>query len=125
MTTWNLNGTRKHVLICNGSSCMRKGGEEVTQAMRGEITARNLDAVVHTTRTRCNGRCKDAPVVIVYPDGTWYGEVDEMLAKEIVTAHIEQGSQVDELVCYVTKETGMQLQNNRPLGISKEKITQA
>ena len=37
MTTWNLEGTKTHLLLCNGSSCLRKGGEEVTQAVRDEI----------------------------------------------------------------------------------------
>ncbi|WP_017728917.1 (2Fe-2S) ferredoxin domain-containing protein [Halalkalibacterium ligniniphilum] len=124
MTTWNLNGNQKHVLICNGSSCMRKGGEEVTQAIRSEIYNQNLDFVVHTTRTLCNGRCKDAPVVIVYPDGTWYGEVDKNSAKDIVGIDLEKGSKVAELVCYLSTEKGMELQNNRTIGKSKERLTQ-
>lgn len=86
MTTWNLSGTKKHVLICNGSSCMKKGGEEITQAIRDEIVNRNLDQVIHTTRTRCNGRCKDACVVIVYPDGIWYRDITPELGRKIVKA---------------------------------------
>jgi hypothetical protein len=43
MATWNLIGTKHHVLICNGGSCMRKGGEEVTQAIRSEIERLGLD----------------------------------------------------------------------------------
>jgi len=43
MTTWNLTGTKHHVLICNGSSCMRKGGEEATQEIRNEIAELELD----------------------------------------------------------------------------------
>ena len=72
MTTWNLEGTRSHLLLCNGSSCMRKGGEEVTLAIRDEISMLELDQQIHTTRTRCNGRCQDACVVIAYPEGNWY-----------------------------------------------------
>src|SRR5690242_21609134 len=82
VTTWNLNGTKQHVLICNGSSCMRKGGEEATQAIRNKVTELDLDETVHTTRTRCNGRCKDAPVAIVYPSGDWYKQVTETVRSE-------------------------------------------
>ncbi len=72
MTTWNLEGMQTHLFICNGSSCMKKEAEEITQAIRDEIQLQALDKKIHTTRTRCNGRCKDACVVIAYPQGNWY-----------------------------------------------------
>ena len=100
MTTWNLNGTSSHVLICNGSSCMRKGGEEVTQAIRDEISNLNLDGVIHTTRTRCNGRCKDACVVIVYPEGKWYKEVTPTIGRKIVQNCTSPEVDLQEAVLY-------------------------
>ncbi|MFJ7666183.1 (2Fe-2S) ferredoxin domain-containing protein [Lysinibacillus sp. NPDC097195] len=72
MTTWNLEGMKTHLFICNGSSCMKKEAEEITLAIRDEIEKLSLDKEIHTTRTRCNGRCKDACVVIAYPQGNWY-----------------------------------------------------
>ncbi|MDR6999765.1 (2Fe-2S) ferredoxin domain-containing protein [Neobacillus niacini] len=100
MTTWNLNGTKHHVLICNGSSCMRKGGEEATQAIRNEITNLDLDSFIHTTRTRCNGRCKDAPVAIVYPDGTWYKDVTPEVGSKIVQQHLLGGTRLQNNIIY-------------------------
>ncbi|WP_071396475.1 (2Fe-2S) ferredoxin domain-containing protein [Bacillus tuaregi] len=84
MTTWNLEGTKSHLFICNGSSCMRKGGEEVTLAVRHEITRLELDTQIHTTRTRCNGRCQDACIVIAYPEGNWYRVDSQETARQIV-----------------------------------------
>lgn len=75
MATWDLSNTKHHILICNGSSCNRVGAEELTQAIRKEISDRDLDDFVHTTRTRCNGRCHDKCVVIDYPKGTWYKDL--------------------------------------------------
>ncbi|WP_368505394.1 ferredoxin [Alkalihalophilus sp. As8PL] len=72
MATWDLSTTRHHVLFCNGGSCNNWGAEEVTQAIRNEISKRELDDVIHTTRTRCNGRCDDRCVAVVYPSGEWY-----------------------------------------------------
>lgn len=104
MTTWNLTETKHHVLICNGSSCMRKGGEEVTQAIREEITNLDMDNKIHTTRTRCNGRCKDACVVVVYPEGVWYKAATPELAKEIVQEHLVGGKIVEDSVIYTYDE---------------------
>ncbi|MCM3411800.1 (2Fe-2S) ferredoxin domain-containing protein [Metabacillus litoralis] len=75
MATWNLNNTTHHVLICNGSSCTHVGAEDLTQEIRREISERGLDDRIHTTRTRCNGRCHDKCVVINYPQGHWYKDL--------------------------------------------------
>lgn len=95
MTTWNLAGMKEHLFICNGESCMRSGGEEVTQAIREEIALLQGDAQLHTTRTRCNGRCHDACVVIVYPEGSWYREVTPEVGRSIVRSllnHVDESS---------------------------------
>ncbi|MBG9454964.1 cobalamin biosynthesis protein [Lysinibacillus sphaericus] len=84
MTTWNLEGMKTHLFICNGSSCMKKDAEDITQAIRDEIQVLELDKEIHTTRTRCNGRCKDACVVIAYPQGNWYRVPTTEHAKALV-----------------------------------------
>lgn len=100
MTTWNLTGIKHHVLICNGGSCMRKGGEEVTNAIREEIARLELHSDVHTTRTRCNGRCEDACVVIVYPEGIWYRAVTPELGKQLVHTHLLHHEPLAEAITY-------------------------
>lgn len=100
MTTWNLTGTKHHVFICNGGSCMRKGGEEVTVAIREEIANLSLSCTVHTTRTRCNGRCEDACVVIVYPEGIWYRAVTPELGKQLVQNHLLHHEPLMEAITY-------------------------
>jgi (2Fe-2S) ferredoxin len=84
MSTWDFSDTKHHMLICNGGSCMRCGGDELTLALREEITRRGLDNQIHTTRTRCNGRCQDACVTIVYPEGIWYRNLEPEDAKLFV-----------------------------------------
>lgn len=83
MTTWNLTQMQRHVLICNGDTCMGAGAEEVTQQIRDEIRTNRLDEHIHTSRTRCNGRCKDKCVVIDYPKGTWYSVQKEETARQL------------------------------------------
>lgn len=101
MATWNLSKTKQHLLFCNGSSCNRKGAEETTLAIRYELTEKGLDDYVHTTRTRCNGRCKDAPVVISYPDGTWFKEVTEDMASEFVEKFIQSNQLLEKNTSHV------------------------
>ncbi|MBW7474353.1 (2Fe-2S) ferredoxin domain-containing protein [Paenibacillus oenotherae] len=99
MTTWNLQETYCHLLICNGGSCMKRSGEEVTQAIRAEIADLQADRYIHTSRTRCNGRCSDACVVIAYPEGVWYNGITPELGRELVRKHLA-GERLEEQVAY-------------------------
>lgn len=92
MTTWNLTQMQRHLLICNGDTCMGAGAEEVTQQIRDEIRTNRLDEHIHTSRTRCNGRCKDKCVVIDYPKGTWYSVQEEETARAIVQETVKEES---------------------------------
>jgi (2Fe-2S) ferredoxin len=96
--------TRHHVFICNGGSCLRKQADEVTEAIREEIAVHQADHYIHTTRTRCNGRCEDACVVIVYPEGVWYKDVTPESGRSIVTDHLVEGKVIDKDVFYYYKD---------------------
>lgn len=39
---------------------------------------------IHTTKTLCNGRCKDGPVIIAIPEGIWFKQIFANLAEEFV-----------------------------------------
>lgn len=95
----DLSTTRHHILICNGGSCMREGGEELTLQLRDEISLQEAKAQIHTSRTRCNGRCGDACVVIVYPEGTWYRNMTPESGRELVRS-LCSGEKSKSLVSY-------------------------
>ena len=72
MVIKDLTKVSRHLFLCNGSSCKNLGAEESTAAIRSAINACGFTHIIHTTKTLCNGRCKDGPVVISQPDGTWF-----------------------------------------------------
>jgi (2Fe-2S) ferredoxin len=119
MATWDFSKTRHHVLICNGSSCMRNGAEELTQEIRNEIKDQKLNNIIHTTRTRCNGRCEDKCVVIHYPVGTWYQRMQTQDAKTFVQS-ISQGRDYAKKVSHTYSKDGFVSQNNVPIGEIKQ-----
>ena len=81
----NLQHVQHHILICNGESCFRNRGDEVTLTIREQIADLKADEYIHTTRTRCNGRCNEACVVIVYPEGDWYRNMTPSEGKQLVS----------------------------------------
>jgi (2Fe-2S) ferredoxin len=120
MTTWNLTGMQQHVFICNGSSCsLNHRAEEVTLAIREEIVAQGADPFIHTTRTQCQGRCEDACVVTVYPEGVWYKDVTAELGRLIISEHLLKGQRLEKQVSY-TFEQSLVHRGESPLGIDKK-----
>ncbi len=99
MTTWNLQGTVNHLLICGGSSCRKHKGEEVAEAIEDEIEKQGAASRIHTTVTECNGRCSDACIVISYPEGVWYKEMTPKAGKKLVRK-VLQGEQLEDHMLY-------------------------
>ena len=119
MATWDLTQTRHHVLLCNGSSCNRNGAEEVTVAIRNAISEAGLDDQIHTTRTRCNGRCQDACVVIVYPEGIWYRNVTPEDAPSLLEQHLQRGEPIEPLLSHRFVQQSFAREKDAVPGISK------
>lgn len=88
MTTRDLTKVKQHLFICNGDHCTLHGAAESTKAIRKIIKEMGLDDEVHTTKTYCNGRCLDGPIVIAEPGYVWYKSMTQDKAKELVHEHI-------------------------------------
>lgn len=52
--------------------------------MRNAINRAGLNEEVHTTKTLCNGRCKDGSIVITMPEGIWFKQMSAELAEAFV-----------------------------------------
>ena len=66
---------RSHVLICGGTGCTSSKSVEIKNAMEAEIIANGLQDEVSVVMTGCFGLCALGPIMIVYPEGTFYSNV--------------------------------------------------
>ena len=89
---------RAQVLICGGTGCTSSGSVAIQEAFKQQIEANGLAEEVKIVQTGCFGLCALGPVVIVYPDGTFYSRVTEEDVKEIVSEHLLKGRIVERLV---------------------------
>ncbi|MEC1071720.1 (2Fe-2S) ferredoxin domain-containing protein [Priestia megaterium] len=115
-----MSKTKHHVLICNGGSCNQVGVEELTQAIRREISNQDLDEFIHTTRTRCNGRCHDKCVVVAYPNGTWSKDLKPEDTKIFINSLMNEQDETGK-VSHLFSNEGFQRTEGIVTGISKEK----
>ena len=89
---------RAHVLVCGGTGCTSSGSKAVQEAFASNIEAYGLAEEIKLVQTGCFGLCALGPVVIVYPEGTFYSRVTPEDVKEIVEEHLLKGRVVERLV---------------------------
>ena len=89
---------RSHVLVCGGTGCSSSGSAKLIDRFNEKIKENGLEKEVKVIRTGCFGLCEAGPVVIVYPDGTFYSRIKEENVDEIVTEHLLKGRKVEHLV---------------------------
>ncbi len=107
---------RAHVLICGGTGCTSSGSHDIQKAFAANIESCGLADEVKLVQTGCFGLCALGPVVIVYPDGTFYSRVTPEDVKEIVEEHLLKGRIVERLVYNDTGNVADEIEGNVSLG---------
>lgn len=92
------NTYRTHVLVCGGTGCTSSGSARIRERLEKEIGANGLSDEVCVVKTGCFGLCALGPIMIVYPEGTFYSMVQEEDIPEIVTEHLLKGNVVKHLL---------------------------
>ncbi len=89
---------RSTVLVCGGTGCTSSGSQKVIKEFETQLAAHNLDKEVKVIQTGCFGLCALGPVVIVYPEGAFYSQVQAEDVAEIVSEHLMKGRIVTRLL---------------------------
>ena len=89
---------RSHILVCGGTGCTSSGSEGIIRKLEENLDHAGLSDEVKVVKTGCFGLCALGPIMIVYPEGTFYSMVKEDDIPEIVEEHILKGRVVTRLV---------------------------
>jgi (2Fe-2S) ferredoxin len=92
----------RHILICTGQFCSPGREGHALYALLASLLERE-ELLFGPTRvkrgeTPCLGVCAGGPIVVVYPEGVWYGGVTPSLLERIVLEHLKEGRVVEEAV---------------------------
>ncbi len=94
---------RYHVFVCTQEKgegvpcCSVAGSPRILTALRDELGAKRLANDVQVSTCGCLGICDSGPVMIVYPEGTWYTKLTPNDVPEIVSSHFQAGKKVARL----------------------------
>lgn len=96
--------SRDAILVCQKSSCCKRGGKEVFRALGASLEARGLQNEVTLKATGCMGQCKKGPCVVFKADKERYLRVTPEQAADLVEKHCALPASVNEsaeaeLVC--------------------------
>lgn len=81
-------------MCCNnhGASAMRDYCKQRVKELGDQIPGK-----VRVNNAGCLDRCDKGPVLVVYPEATWYTYVDKEDIEEIIQEHLVNGRVVERL----------------------------
>jgi (2Fe-2S) ferredoxin len=92
----------RHVLVCTGSFCSPdRRGRQLYSLLALLLEREDLlfgPSRVKRGETPCLGVCAGGPIIVVYPEGVWYGGVTPELLERIVVEHLKAGRVIEEAV---------------------------
>ena len=92
------NLARHHVMICAGTGCSSSNSMHVKEALIKQLAEAGLDKEIDVVQTGCFGFCSLGPIMVVYPEGTFYHHVKVEDVAEIVETHLKGGQLVERLL---------------------------
>lgn len=87
-----------HVLICGGTGCSSGKSKIIYDEFNKQLADCGEKNLAKVVMTGCFGLCAKGPIVIVYPEGTFYAHVKPEDVSDIVNMHLLDGKTVDRIV---------------------------
>ena len=94
-------GYERHVLICTRPGCCKNKDEaKATMKTLNKASKKLKDegVNVYVTEVECLRFCQNGPLMVVYPEGVWYGRVTPQACEQIAQQHLSDGDPVEEFV---------------------------
>ena len=94
----------RHVFLCIGDSCCTSdAGRAAWEVLKRELKDRNLSlstgpAACYRTKVQCLRVCTGGPILVVYPEGTWYTGMTADRIPRFVQEHLVEGKPIEEWI---------------------------
>ena len=66
---------RSHIMVCAGTGCSSSNSPAIIKAFEDALAKRHLEEEIRVVQTGCFGLCAMGPVVLIYPEGSFYTRI--------------------------------------------------
>lgn len=95
----------KHIFICENrrdvdnkrGSCAEKGSTNLKKIFKEKLKEKGILAEIRPNSCGCLDACEYGPVVLIYPEQVWYGNVKEEDIDEIINENLLNNRIIDRL----------------------------
>ncbi len=112
---------RSNVLVCGGTGCTSSNSLQIVEKLKEELIKKGLEKEVNVITTGCFGLCALGPIMVVYPEGSFYSMVKVEDIPEIVEEHLNKGRIVTRLLYQETVENDSIKSLNKTAFYEKQK----
>jgi (2Fe-2S) ferredoxin len=88
----------QHIFLCinqrdnNEDCCAKRGSKPLLDYLKTKIKMLG-EKKIRVSSAGCLGRCKQGPVLVIYPEGIWYHcetkqDIDEIIKKQLIKKQI-------------------------------------
>jgi (2Fe-2S) ferredoxin len=111
--SFGIGRAQKHVFLCIGkplnadgtqppACCSREDGLKAWKHLQNRLAELGLTTPkgnVHRTKAECLRLCQKGPIAVVYPEGTWYGDLTPENIDRLIESHLKQGATLNDCCC--------------------------